>query len=75
VLIPVIIVAYLLWMVRRTVMTQPEVAAKHHDIGTVQTVTLIVYFIPLLATLIVPWLLLGVTDPLAESLVRMLPQR
>jgi NADH-quinone oxidoreductase subunit M len=75
VLIPVIIVAYLLWMMRRTIMTQPAATAKHYDIGTVQTVTLMVYFIPLIATLIVPWLLLGMTDPLAETLVKMLPER
>ncbi|HEY4672626.1 MAG TPA: NADH-quinone oxidoreductase subunit M [Nitrososphaerales archaeon] len=75
VIIPVIIVAYLLWMIRRTIMTQPESTAKHHDIGTIPTLALMIYFIPLIATLVVPWLLLGMTDPLAEALVKMLPAR
>ena len=72
VLIPVITVAYFLWMMKRTVMSSPAEAAKHHDLGTLSTISLLVYLIPLIATLIVPWLILGMADPLSESLVKVL---
>ncbi len=75
VLIPVIIVSYLLWMIRRTIMTQPMANAKRLDIGVIPTVTLMMYFVPLIATLVVPWLLLGMTDPLAEAFVKILSAR
>ncbi|MBI2126116.1 MAG: NADH-quinone oxidoreductase subunit M [Thaumarchaeota archaeon] len=75
VLIPVITVAYFLWMMRRTVMSAPIEGAKHHDLGTLSTISLLAYLVPLIATLIVPWLILGMADPLSESLVKVIAAR
>lgn len=72
--IPVITVSYFLWMMRRTVMSVPTETAKRYDIGTIPTLSLMVYLVPLIATLIVPWLILGMADPLSQSLIRLLPK-
>ena len=65
--IPVITVAYFLWMLQRVVMSNPTtVRVRHHDLGTFSTLTLVLYLIPLVLTLVVPWLILGVSNPISE---------
>lgn len=75
VIIPVITVAYFLWMMRRTVMSSPAEDAKHHDLGIVPSIAILIYLVPLIATLVVPWLILGMADPLSASLAKMLASR
>jgi len=66
--IPVITVAYFLWMLKRVVMSNPPTSSRirHHDLGRFSTFTLVLYLIPLVLTLIIPWLILGVSNPISE---------
>tara|TARA_B100001013_G_scaffold316220_1_gene223495 strand:+ start:735 stop:2222 length:1488 start_codon:yes stop_codon:yes gene_type:complete len=71
--IPVITVAYFLWMLKRVVMSDPITARiRHHDLGNFSTLTLVLYLIPLVLTLVVPWLILGVSNPIAEVYVNLI---
>ena len=71
--IPVITVAYFLWMLKRVVMSDPTTSRiRHHDLGNFSTLTLVLYLIPLVLTLVVPWLILGVSNPIAEVYVNLI---
>ena len=71
--IPVITVAYFLWMLKRVVMSDPiTTRIRHHDLGNFSTLTLVLYLIPLVLTLVVPWLILGVSNPIAEVYVNLI---
>ena len=72
--IPVITVAYFLWMLKRVVMSNPTTSSRirHHDLGSFSTFTLVLYLIPLVLTLIVPWLILGVSNPISEVYVNLI---
>ena len=63
-LVPLMTVAYFLWMIRRSVTSQPTELRKH-DLGNRSTLTLILYIIPLILLIIFPFLVLNVVDPLA----------
>jgi NADH-quinone oxidoreductase subunit M len=71
-LIPVITVGYFLWMLKRTVMSPIENGKeKYHDMSNFSVLHFALYLIPLIILLIFPWILLNMTDPLAESLIQL----
>ena len=67
--IPVITVSYFLWMIKRTVTSTPEKPVVKHDLNNLSTVALCLYLLPLLLTLIAPWLVLEMIDPLSQFYV------
>ena len=67
--IPVITVSYFLWMIKRTVTSTPEKPVVKHDLNNLSTVALCLYLLPLLLTLIAPWLILEMIDPLSQFYV------
>ncbi|MCL4435914.1 MAG: NADH-quinone oxidoreductase subunit M [Thaumarchaeota archaeon] len=68
-LIPVITVGYFLWMLKRTVLSQPDERSLHyHDMKNFDVVHLTIYLIPLLLLLIFPSLMLNMTNLFAEGL-------
>jgi len=73
-LIPAITVGYFLWMLRRTVMSPVENKESNHlhDIKTFSLIHLTLYLIPLVILLIMPWLILNMTDQFAESLISLI---
>ena len=70
--IPVITVAYFLWMLRRTVMSTPTQALNHQDLSNLSTISLLIYLIPLVIALIAPWLVLEMVDSLSQGYVNLL---
>lgn len=71
-LIPVIVVGYFLYMLRRIVMSPIDKASlKHHDMSRFSFIYLILFLIPLLLLLIFPSLILNLTNPVAESLIQL----
>jgi len=73
-LIPAITVGYFLWMLRRTVMSPIENKEPNHihDIKTFSVIHLALYLIPLIILLIMPWLILNMTDQFAENLISLI---
>ncbi|MBI4257582.1 MAG: NADH-quinone oxidoreductase subunit M [Thaumarchaeota archaeon] len=69
VLVPGITAGYFMWVVRRTVMSQPKEELHQHDLSRFSALTLSVYLIPLIILLIFPSLLLSIVDPLSRSVV------
>lgn len=69
VMVPIITVAYFLWMIRRSVTSPPEPSVKHHDMSMFSALTLFVYLIPLFILLAFPWLILNLANPLSEHFV------
>lgn len=74
VLVPGLTVAYFLWMLWRTTLSDPTPGAKHHDMSRFSTFHLSLYLVPLLLLLLFPWLVLNVVNPFTEALVRVLGQ-
>jgi NADH-quinone oxidoreductase subunit M len=72
VLIPVLTVAYFLWMIRRTVTSQPSAGAAYHDMSMFSASILFTYLIPLIILLIFPSLLLNLVDPLSQVLAALM---
>ncbi len=70
--IPVITVSYFLWMMRRTVMSTPSAETPRRDISRLATFALLIFLVPLVLTLIAPWLVLGMVDPLSQALVNLM---
>lgn len=69
VLVPGLTAGYFMWVIRRTVMSQPKEEVHHHDMNRFSALTLSLYLIPLILLLIFPSLLLNVVDPLSRSLI------
>ena len=63
--VPAITVGYFLWMLRRVVMSDPKSNVKKWDLSNVSTIALVLYLVPLVLTLIAPWLILDVVNPLS----------
>ena len=72
VLIPILTVAYFLWMIRRTVMSSPSPDLKHSDLKMFSALSLFFYLIPLFILLIFPSLILGMIDPLSKVFAALL---
>ena len=64
--VPAITVGDFLWMIRRVVMSDPKPNVKKWDLSNVSTVSLVLYLVPLVLTLIAPWLILDVVNPLSN---------
>jgi len=70
VLVPVITAGYFLWMLKRTVTSPVEEGVEAHDMRNFSALHLSMYLVPLLLLLIFPWLILDVTNPIAEALIQ-----
>jgi NADH-quinone oxidoreductase subunit M len=71
-LIPVITVGYFLWMIRRAVMSPVDNSSeKHHDLSSFSLLHLAIFLVPLLLLLLFPWLILNLTDPIAQTLIQL----
>ena len=68
VLIPLLTVAYFLWMIKRTVLSPLPEHIHYHDMHNRAMIGLLLYLVPLFLLLIFPSLLLGIVDPLSLSL-------
>ena len=69
ILIPIITVSYFIWMMRRTVMSNNDKEVHYHDMTWFSASTLFFYLIPLILLIIIPALLLNMTDPIANTLI------
>jgi NADH-quinone oxidoreductase subunit M len=71
-LIPVIVVGYFLYMIRRVIFSPfDKTGLKHHDMSRFTFIYLILFLIPLVLLLIFPSLILNLTNPVAESLIQL----
>ncbi len=70
--IPVITVSYFLWMMRRTIMSTPSAETPRHDISRFVSFSLLIYLVPLVVTLIAPWLVLGMVDSISQAMVNLM---
>lgn len=71
VLIPVITSGYFLWMIKRAVLSLPEVgASKHegHDMPRSDAAVIGLYFVPLVILLVFPFFILAPATPVAQFL-------
>ncbi|MBH58950.1 MAG: hypothetical protein CMO19_00835 [Thaumarchaeota archaeon] len=63
--VPAITVGYFLWMLRRVVMSDLKPDTKKWDLSNISTIALVLYLVPLVLTLIAPWLILDVANPIS----------
>ena len=56
-LIPIIVVGYFLWTIKRTIFSETN-ETKKRDLTTFSTIHLLLYLVPLVITLIAPWIIL-----------------
>ncbi len=68
VLVPVITAGYFLWMIKRTVLSQPEPGHEGHDMGWSDVVAFAVYLVPLVILIIASYLILNPALPVAVYL-------
>ncbi|MEM1994694.1 MAG: NADH-quinone oxidoreductase subunit M [Nitrososphaerales archaeon] len=68
VLIPLLTVAYFLWMIKRTVLSPLPQHTHYHDLPNRAMFALLLYLVPLFLLLVFPSLILGVVDPLSSAL-------
>lgn len=68
VLIPLITVAYFLWMIKRTALSPLPNHTHYHDLHNRALLGLLLYLVPLFLLLIFPYLILGAVDPLSLHL-------
>ncbi len=68
VLVPVITAGYLLWMIKRTVLSQPEGPAEVHDMDLSDVVAFAAYLVPLVVLIFASYLILTPAQPVAEFL-------
>jgi NADH-quinone oxidoreductase subunit M len=69
VLVPGLTVAYFLWMLWRTTLSDPMPGSTHHDMSQFSAFHLSLYLVPLFLLLLFPWLILNVVNPLTTSVV------
>lgn len=72
VLVPGLTVAYFLWMLWRTTLSEPMPGVQHHDMSRFSAFHLSLYLVPLFLLLLFPWLVLDVVNPLAQTVIRVL---
>ncbi len=68
VLVPIITAGYFLWMIKRTVLSQPEGDAAVHDMDWSDVASFAVYLVPLVVLLVFSYLILAPALPVAEFL-------
>ena len=68
VLVPVITAGYFLWMIKRTVLSQPEVGHEAHDMGWSDVAAFAVYLVPLVVLIVASYLILTPAFPVANFL-------
>jgi NADH-quinone oxidoreductase subunit M len=68
ILVPVITAGYLLWMIKRTVLSPAEGSPDHHDMGWSDVAAFAVYLIPLVLLIVASYLILTPALPVAEFL-------
>lgn len=71
--VPVITAAYFLLMLKKTVMSSvKENGVKVHDMSQFSVLHLLIYLVPLLILIILPWLILNMTNQFAENLISLI---
>ena len=68
-LIPGITAGYFLWTIRRSILSAPAAGTAHHDVSGFSAFHLSLYLIPLIITLIFPWIILDVVDPVTAGYI------
>ncbi|MDG6898911.1 MAG: NADH-quinone oxidoreductase subunit M [Nitrososphaerota archaeon] len=68
ILVPVVTAGYFLWMIKRTVLSQPEGGHEVHDMGWSDVAAFAVYLVPLVILIIASYLILTPALPVAEFL-------
>jgi NADH-quinone oxidoreductase subunit M len=68
ILVPVITAGYFLWMIKRTVLSQPEGSHEVHDMEWSDVVAFAAYLIPLVVLLVASYLILTPALPVAQFL-------
>ena len=68
ILVPVITAGYFLWMIKRTVLSQPEAGHEVHDMGWSDVAAFAVYLVPLVVLIVASYLILTPAFPVASFL-------
>ena len=68
VLVPVITAGYFLWMIKRTVLSQPEGGHEAHDMAWSDVAAFAVYLVPLVIFIVASYVILTPALPVAEFL-------
>ncbi len=68
ILVPVITAGYFLWMIKRTVLSQPEGDHEAHDMGWSDVAAFAVYLVPLVILIVTSYVILSPALPVAEFL-------
>ncbi len=68
ILVPVITAGYFLWMVKKTVLSQPEPGQEVHDMGWSDVAAFAVYLVPLVILIVTSYLILNPALPVAQFL-------
>ena len=71
VIVPVLTGGYLLWMIKRVVLSQPEAGAKITDMSWSDVATFFLCFVPLLVLVVFSSLILTPAAPVAQWAVRL----
>lgn len=71
ILVPVMIGGYMLWMIRKAVLSPPEGTAQVSDMPSLDTTVLASYLVPLLIVMFFSLLILGPAAPVAQHLVQL----
>jgi NADH-quinone oxidoreductase subunit M len=74
ILVPVMIGGYLLWMIRKVVLSPPEAGATGTDMQGIDAGVLALYLVPLIVMLFFSILVLGPAAPVAQHLLRLVSQ-
>jgi NADH-quinone oxidoreductase subunit M len=73
ILVPVITAGYFLWMIKRTVLSQPEGAREVHDMSWSDVGAFAVYLVPLVVLIVFSYLILAPALPVAQFLKGLVP--
>ena len=68
ILVPIITAGYFLWMIKRTVLSEPEGGAEVHDMGWGDAASFAAYLVPLVVLIVFSYLILAPALPVAEFL-------
>jgi NADH-quinone oxidoreductase subunit M len=71
ILVPVIIGGYLLWMIKKSVLSAPEGGASGPDVQGVDAAVLALYLVPLVVMLFFSVLILGPAAPVAQHILQL----
>jgi NADH-quinone oxidoreductase subunit M len=73
ILVPVITAGYFLWMIKRTVLSQPDLGHQVHDMDWSDVASFAVYLVPLVLLIVFSYLILTPALPVAQFLRGLAP--